>query len=160
MAISFSKTSLRVMELIRGYNHKKYWRRREVVTNPNNHIFILLKLYYLWYIKRIDSRFGCSFVTKLNSGSKFASPPLLPHGAYGIIIGHNWNIGKNCVFYHQVTLAGGGYIGDNCLFGVGAKVLGGAKLGDNVKVGLNAIVVEDIPDNSTVVLSKPRIINR
>lgn len=49
-------------------------------------------------------------------------------------------------------------MGDNCLLGAGAKVPG--ELGDNVKVGLNAIVIEDIPDNSTAILSNPRIINR
>ena len=36
----------------------------------------------------------------------------------------------------------------------------GVKLGNNVKVGLNAVVIEDIPDDSTVVLTKPRIIKR
>lgn len=146
------------MSFIRGYNHSKYWRRRGIVVDPNNHTCILMKLYFLWYIKRIDSRFGCSFGTNLNSGSKFATPPLLPHGPYGIIVGHNWDIGKRCVIYHQVTLAGGGSIGDNCMFGAGAKVLGGVKIGNNVKVGLNAIVVENVPDNATVVLHKPRII--
>ena len=64
------------------------------------------------------------------------------------------------MIYHQVTLAGNGFIGDNCMLGAGAKVLGGVKLGNNVKVGLNAVVIEDIPDDSTVVLSKPRIIKR
>lgn len=163
MVRTFSKRNkfgLRIMEIIRGYNHKKYWERRNIVIDPNNHTFILLKLYYLWYIKRIDCRFGCSFGTNLNSGSKFETPPHLPHGPYGIIIGHNWNIGKNCVIYHQVTLAGNGFIGDNCMLGAGAKVLGGVKIGNNVKVGLNAVVIEDIPDDSTVVLTKPRIIKR
>lgn len=67
-------------------------------------------------------------------------------------------ISKKCVINHHVTLAGGGCMGDNCLLGAGAKVPG--ELGDNVKVGLNAIVIEDIPDNSTAILSNPRIINR
>lgn len=40
------------------------------------------------------------------------------------------------------------------------KYWGGVKLGNNVKVGLNAVVIEDIPDDSTVVLTKPRIIRR
>lgn len=62
--------------------------------------------------------------------------------------------------YHQVTLAGGGKIGDNCMFGAGSKVLNNVTIGNNVKVGLNAVVIEDIPDNATVVLNRPRIIIR
>ena len=49
-------------------------------------------------------------------------------------------------------------IGDNVLLGAGCKVLGGVHIGNNAKVGANAVVIEDIPDNSTCVLSKPRIL--
>jgi hypothetical protein len=44
------------------------------------------------------------------------------------------------------------------LIGAGAKILPGVSIGNNVKVGANAVVVEDVPDNATVVLPKPRII--
>ena len=143
-----------------GYNHEKYWKRRDIVVNPTNKKWLLLKIYYLWWIKRVDSRFCCSFGTNLNYGSQFDTPPHLPHGPYGIIVGHNWHIGRNCTIYHQVTLAGGGKIGDNCLFGAGAKVLGGVQLGNNVRVGMNAVVIEDLPSDSTCVLHRPRIIVR
>ena len=33
-------------------------------------------------------------------------------------------------------------------------------VGNNVKIGANCVVVEDIPDNCTVVLEKPRIVRR
>ena len=32
------------------------------------------------------------------------------------------------------------------------------KVGDNVRIGANCVVFEDIPDNATVVLTKPRVI--
>ena len=51
-------------------------------------------------------------------------------------------------------------IGDNVMLGAGSKVLPGVTIGNNVKVGANCVVVEDIPDNATVVLPKPRIILR
>lgn len=153
-----NRFGLKILSLIQGYNHEKYWKRRAIVIDPNNKTPLFIKLYYLWYIKRKDYKFHCSFGTNLNSGSIFETPPHLPHGPYGIICGHNWKIGKNCILYHQVTLAGGGVIGDNCMLGAGAKVLNDIKIGNNVKVGLNAVVIEDIPDNSTVVLAKPRII--
>ena len=44
------------------------------------------------------------------------------------------------------------------MFGAGAKMISGLQMGDRVKVGTNAVVVEDIPSDSTVVLPKPRII--
>lgn len=158
---SFSMTSpfgLKLINFLRGYNHDKYWKRRAEVINPSSKTPLILKLYYLWYIKRKDCKFGCSFGTNLNSGSVFETPPNLPHGPYGIICGHNWHVGKNVTIYHQVTLAGGGKIGDNVLLGAGSKVLDNVCIGNNVKVGLNAIVIDDIPDFSTVVLEKPRVI--
>ena len=51
-------------------------------------------------------------------------------------------------------------IGDNCYIGAGAKIIGNVKIGNNVRIGANAIVTTDIPDNSTVVLEKPRIIKK
>ncbi len=55
---------------------------------------------------------------------------------------------------------GGVEIGDNVFIGAGAKILSGVTIGNNVKIGANAVVVEDIPDNATVVLQKPRIITK
>lgn len=88
-------------------------------------------------------------------------PPNLPHGPNGIIVGYDVKIGNNCTIFHQVTIASGNvYIGDNVIIGAGAKILPNVKIGDNVKIGANAVVVEDVPDNSTVVLQKPRILLR
>jgi len=51
-------------------------------------------------------------------------------------------------------------IGDNCYIGAGAKIIGNIVVGNNVRIGANAVVVEDIPDNSVVVMEKPRIIQK
>lgn len=51
-------------------------------------------------------------------------------------------------------------IGDYVELGAGAKVLPNVKIGNHVHVGANCIVVENIPDNVTVVLQKPRIIKK
>ncbi len=60
----------------------------------------------------------------------------------------------------RLLLCRGGKIGDNVLLGAGSKVLPSVNIGNNVKVGANCVVVEDVFDNATVVLPKPRIINR
>ena len=44
--------------------------------------------------------------------------------------------------------------------GAGAKILPNVTIGNNCKVGANCVVVEDIPDYATVVLHKPRIIEK
>lgn len=148
-----------LLSWIQHYNHEKYWKRRDIVINPNDKTYLLLKLYYLYYIKRTDAYHNCSFGTNLNSGAYFATPPHLPHGPKGIIVGHDVRIGANSIIYQQVTIAQGGVkILNNVLIGAGEKILPGVSIGNNVKVGANAVVVEDVPDNATVVLPKPRII--
>lgn len=150
-----------VMSIIQGYSHDKYWKRYFILTNPDNCVSIFRKLYYLWYIKKVDARHNSSFGANLNKGAVFLAPPNLPHGPNGIIVGHDVKIGKNCTIFHQVTIASGDvYIGDNVIIGAGAKILSNVKIGDNVKIGANAVVVEDVPDNATVVLQKPRILLR
>lgn len=147
-----------ILTFIQNYNHQKYWSRREKVIDKN-YKNIFLKLYYLFYIKRIDSYHNCSFGTNFNAGTKFKSPPRLPHGPKNIIIGHNLVIGENFTIFHNVTLShGGSIIGDRVMFSTGSVLLSGKNIGNDVKIGANCVVIEDIPSNATVVLSKPRII--
>lgn len=61
---------------------------------------------------------------------------------------------------HNILGGGAPTIGNNCLIGVGAKIIGNVRVGDNVRIGANAIVVDDVPDNCTVVMNKPRVIVR
>ena len=85
----------------------------------------------------------------------------MPHGLNGIIVGHDAKIGCECTIFQQVTIAHGGVrIGDKVLIGAGAKILPQVSIGNNVKIGSNCVVVEDIPDNATVVLPKPIIIKK
>lgn len=147
MTFSFNnKFGKYILSFIQKHNHSKYWSRREKVINPQYRNSIL-KLYYLYYIKKTDAYHNCSFGTNYNSGAIFKSPPHLPHGPKGIIVGHN------------VTIAhGGGQIGDHVLLSTGSVVLPGKTIGDNAKIGANAVVVGDVPDGATLVLNKPRMI--
>lgn len=148
-----------IMSCIQHYHHDKYWKRRAIVTNKDSKCPLIIKLYYLYYIKKVDARHLCSFGTNINAGAKFLTPPILLHGPNGIIVAHDAIIGRNCTYAQQVTITHGDVvIGDNCKIGAGAKILDHVKIGNNVKIGANAVVVEDIPDNATVVLQKPRII--
>lgn len=158
---SSNKIGRIVLSWIQHYNHKRYWTRRSILVDPENKTNIFLKLYYLYYIKKVDAYHNASFGTNYHSGSRFLTPPSLPHGPNGIIVGHDSVVGRNCVIFQQVTIAHGNVcIGDNVLIGAGAKILPNVKVGNNVRIGANCVVVEDIPDDATVVLQKPRIIKR
>jgi serine O-acetyltransferase len=73
-------------------------------------------------------------------------------------------IGKNFRCIQCTTLGWGNTgiptIGDNVYIGAGAKIIGGIKIGNNVKIGANCVVFMDIPDDCTVVLPKPRVIEK
>lgn len=152
----------KIMSYINHYDHDKYWRRRECVVNPNIKVSKIKRLYYLYYIKKVDSYWHCTFGTNYLSGSKFMTPPILYHGPNGIIMGYNVTVGKNCVICQRVTMGYGKpiKIGDNVMIGSNAYIRPGVTIGDNVKIGANCVVVEDIPSNSTVVLNKPIIIQK
>lgn len=53
----------KILSFIQHYDHDKYWRRRSVVIDSMNKTNILIKLYYLYYIKKTDARHLCSFGT-------------------------------------------------------------------------------------------------
>lgn len=88
---------------------------------------------------------------------------VLIHG-YLVIINPRCKIGKNCTCLHNVTIGettkGHPIIGDDVFIGTGVKIIGPIRIGNNVKIGAGAIVVEDVPDNSTVVSNKAQIIKR
>ena len=84
----------------------------------------------------------------------------IPHPS-GIVLGA-FRIGRNATIFQSVTIGckypefnfiqnNRPHLGDNVLVGSGAKVLGYLRVGDNVSIGANAVVVRDVPSNSTVI---------
>ena len=51
-------------------------------------------------------------------------------------------------------------IGDNVMIGSGAKVLGPIKIGNNSKVAAGAVVLNDVPSDSTAVGVPARVVKR
>ena len=169
ITISFNINSTNIfIRLVQGkvqhYNHEMYWSMRKEIVDNNSRLPKLIRLFYLYKIKKTDAFNKASLGTYLGSGAKFAEPPHFPHGLNGIIVGSNAIIGKNCIIYHQTTITGefGGQleIGDNCEIGSGARIIGNIKIGNNVKVGANCVVVKDLPDNCTAVGVPARIVKQ
>ena len=91
----------------------------------------------------------------------------IDHGS-GVVIGETTQIGDDCTIYQGVTLGGTGKdkgkrhptLGNNVMIGAGARVLGPFKVGDNSKVAANAVVLEEVPPNSTAVGVPAKITNK
>lgn len=150
---------------IQHFNHRKYWKMRDEVINPNSKKNKLVRLIYLYRIKKSDAFNNASMGTDLGKGAYFETPPILPHGLNGIIISHYATIGKNCTIHQQVTIAQdnnskSAIIGSDCMIGAGAKIIGNVKIGNNVKIGANSVVVTDIPSNCTAVGVPAKVIKR
>lgn len=104
---------------------------------------------------------------EIHPGAKIGKGLLIDHGM-GVVIGETAEIGDNCTLYQGVTLGGTGKdtgkrhptLGDNVLVGAGAKILGPFKVGDNAKIAAGAVVLEEIPPNSTAVGVPARVITR
>ena len=95
---------------------------------------------------------------EIHPGATIGKGLFIDHGM-GVVIGETTEIGDNVTIYQGVTLGGTGKdvgkrhptIGNNVLIGSGAKVLGPFTVGDNSKIAANAVVLSEIPPNSTCV---------
>jgi len=95
---------------------------------------------------------------EIHPGATIGSGLFIDHGM-GVVIGETAEIGDNCTLYQGVTLGGTGKdsgkrhptLGDNVLVGAGAKVLGPVNIGSGAKIAAGAVVLKDVPEDSTAV---------
>lgn len=101
----------------------------------------------------------------IHPGATIGPGFFIDHGA-GVVIGETAEVGRDVTLYHGVTLGGVSWspgkrhptVGDEAVIGAGAKVLGPVVLGPRVRVGANSVVIEDVPDETTVVGIPARIV--
>lgn len=114
---------------------------------------------HLFFIARLISQVSrCMTGIEIHPGAVIGKGLFIDHGM-GVVIGETSVIGDNVLLYQGVTLGGTGLekgkrhptIGNNVVIGAGAKVLGNITIGDNSYIEANAVVIKDIPANSTVV---------
>ncbi len=104
---------------------------------------------------------------EIHPGAKIGKGLFIDHGT-GVVIGETAEIGDNCTLYQGVTLGGTGKdvgkrhptLGNNVMVGAGAKILGPFKVGDNAKIAANAVVLSEVPSDSTAVGIPARIVKR
>ncbi len=104
---------------------------------------------------------------EIHPGAQIGKGLLIDHGI-GVVIGETAVIGDCCTIYQGVTLGGTGKdkgkrhptIGNNVMIGAGAKVLGPFTVGDGSKIAANAVVLSEVPPNSTCVGVPARVVKR
>ena len=102
---------------------------------------------------------------EIHPGATIGRRLVIDHGM-GIVIGETAEVGDDCLIYHGVTLGGTGKdqgkrhptLGNNVLVSTGAKVLGPFKVGDNSRIAANAVVLSEIPPDSTAVGVPARVV--
>lgn len=95
---------------------------------------------------------------EIHPGATIGRKFFIDHGM-GVVIGETAIVGDNVLLYQGVTLGGTGKetgkrhptVGNNVVIGAGAKILGNIVIGDNSYIGANAVVIKQVPANSTVV---------
>jgi len=127
-----------------------------IVLHRIAHLLLKFKVPFL---PRFLSQWG-RFLTgiEIHPGATIDEGLFIDHGM-GVVIGETSVVGKNVTLYQGVTLGGTGKekgkrhpnIEDNVVIGTGAKILGNITIGANSYIGANAVVVKDVPANSTVV---------
>ena len=123
------------------------------------------KFYFIarWISQRASRKTGIEIHPAAQIGKRF----FIDHGT-GVVIGETAIIGDDVTLYQGVTLGGTGKdtgkrhptICDNVMIGSGAKIRGPIVIGENSRVGAGAVVVNDIPANSTAIGIPARAVKR
>ena len=122
----------------------------------------------LKFSARAISQFA-KFLTgiEIHPGAKIGRGVFIDHGA-GVVIGETAEVGDNCTIYQGVTLGGTGKetgkrhptLGEGVMVGAGAKLLGGFKVGAGSKIAAGAVVLSEVPENSTAVGIPAHVVRR
>ena len=113
----------------------------------------------LYLLARLISQ-GARWVTgiEIHPGAQISKRLFIDHGM-GVVIGETSVVGDDVTIYQGVTLGGTGKekgkrhptILNSVVIGTGAQVLGNITVGENSRVGAASVVIDDVPDNSTIV---------
>ena len=104
---------------------------------------------------------------EIHPGATIGDGLFIDHGS-GVVIGETTIIGNNCTLYQGVTLGGTGKqtgkrhptLGDNVMVGSGAKILGNFTVGSGSKIAAGAVVLGEVPENSTAVGIPAKVVRK
>lgn len=124
--------------------------------------------HHLFFLARWFSQTGRFWTgIEIHPGATIGRGLFIDHGM-GVVIGETAIIGDDCTIYQGVTLGGTGKdkgkrhptLGNGVMVGSGARVLGPFRVGDNSRIAAGAVVLEEVPPNSTAVGVPARIVRK
>ena len=150
-------STLQILLLYPGLKAVRMHRRANWLWR-HNHKFLAR-----WLSQRAVRKTGIEIHPAAKIGRRF----FIDHGT-GVVIGETVEIGDDVTLYQGVTLGGTGKdtgkrhptIGNGVMIGAGAKVLGPFRVGDNSNIAAGAVVLEEIPPESTAVGVPARVVKR
>lgn len=135
------------------------WRMRI----PSKLLRVPMSVLYRMLYRKVRNTYGIELPYTVTLGRRV----IVEHQG-AIVIHGDCSIGDDCVIRQGVTL-GNRYLdrqlldapqlGSRVNIGAGAKIFGKVTIGDNATIGANAVVLCDIPPNSTAVGVPARIIH-
>ena len=135
------------------------------------HFFSIAKFDLIARIISQTSRFLTGI--EIHPKAKIGKNLFIDHGM-GVVIGETSEIGDNVTIYHAVTLGGISpsidserqrdekrhpTIGNEVVIGSGAQIIGPINVGSGSRIAANAVVVNNVPENATMVGVPAKIIN-
>lgn len=129
--------------------------------------------HWLWnhslkLLARINSNIA-RFITgiEIHPGATFGKRVFIDHGM-GVVVGETAIVGDDVLIYQGVILGGTSTektkrhptIQKGVIIGAGAKVMGNITIGEYSKIGTGAVVLKDVPPQSTCVGVPGRIVKR
>lgn len=152
-----ARSSFEIMMLYPGFKAVRMYRRA--------HWYYSHKMFFL--ARAVSQRCVKKTNIEIHPGATIGRRLFIDHGT-GVVIGETTIIGDDCTIYQGATLGGTGKehgkrhptLGNNVMVGCGAKVLGPFKVGDNTNIAAGAVVLSEIPPNSTAVGVPAKIVKR
>ena len=104
---------------------------------------------------------------EIHPGAQFGKRVFIDHGM-GVVVGETAIVGDDVLIYQGVILGGTSTektkrhptVKNGVIIGAGAKVMGNITIGEYSKIGTGAVVLKDVPSNSTCVGVPGRIVKR
>ena len=129
--------------------------------------------HWLWnhslkLLARMNSNLA-RFITgiEIHPGATFGKRVFIDHGM-GVVVGETAIVGDDVLIYQGVILGGTSTektkrhptVEKGVIIGAGAKVMGNITIGEYSKIGTGAVVLKDVPSQSTCVGVPGRIVKR
>ena len=129
--------------------------------------------HWLWQQERkplalyLQNRISETFAVDIHPAAQIGKGILIDHGT-SVVIGETAVVDDNVSMLHEVTLGGTGKEhGDRhpkvrrcVLIGTGAKILGNVEIGEGAKIGAGSVVLDDVPEHTTVAGVPAKIVGK